>query len=583
MNRTAISIYHGRKGAQRSPISFSFPEPSPEQVVSKTTSGDGEQSWQCTSLGSAGIGLFLSYRQYRIMEPTTFILEPSEPVACLRLTHGDGSTIGFKGGKLLSATETPLDHIFWMGNRTMEFTLQPGDHFHLDLLIRPECLSHLSDRSQIMEIIDSSLDGEPSDPLGIPLFTEKLKGFVGELMGELDRGKPTAERFAQMCDCLILKCLGEDVEIPKVNYDPIEEDDLPTEEEQRRYHPTPEQQTLLDSMSSTGREGLEKRYLRVQRNLMKLKRIWKRLRRKIDLLSLIRSQEQSRTNGKYADLLMKAARFMAENNNLEGLEKQTKTLLRRAIGRCCTMAFSIRPPSIEEMDLCCHWTGRPIDLGQFMDTGSPADLLSLFFPGGALDTEPDTDPIHGEGLLLEQIRETFGFRRPSELAGRKDDDRPLEVVQTYNRLVERFTETLTAGEDGVTRSNLIRKLDAAFENDDLVALLQLEAESLGSEQDFLKEMDDDRLRYTVMAIEMERMEYLDLISDIEMEPGCTDMLLLKDLGNDLKRFRRAVSEEYSVNQDRYTGLMETMKKTEGNISIANLKELAKFVLTGKIK
>ncbi|MCT1526107.1 hypothetical protein [Sphingobacterium hotanense] len=173
---------------------------------------------------------------------------------------------------------------------------------------------------------------------------------------------------------------------------------------------------------------------------------------------------------------------------------------------------------MEEMDFCCHWTGRPVDLGKYMDMGSPADLFSLFFPDGALDTEQDNDPIHGDGLLLEQIRETFGFRRPSELAGRKDDDRPAEVVQTYNRLVAKFAETLTAGENGVTRSNLIRKLDAAYENDNLVALLQLEVESLGSEPDFLKEMDDDTLRYTVMAIEMERLEYLDLTSPLNFGP-----------------------------------------------------------------
>lgn len=457
--------------------------------------------WQCSSLGISGIGKYLSYRQYSISEPTTFTIEPSEPVVYLGILVGTGTFPEGEGNR-----DGPMglrwDRIFWLGERPIEFTLPEGEHYYLDLFVRPESLSHLSDRGQIMDLLEHPLSASRGDSGGMACgVNEETDSFLGEMLEELDMGKTTAERFGYLCDCLILKYLGEHVEVtpPEKREENDAQARTQRENVKRKYVPSMTERSILDPMVLEDRQGLEKRYHRTYKNLIKLKGKWRMQESRNRELRTIRSGLQDQFAGGRAELHMKVARFLAKAHRKGGLDSRTATLVRRGIVRACDIAFGLRPPSGTEMDFYSQWTSRPPHLGA-MDLGSPADFLSFMFPEGAIDSEPDLDPVRGTNLLIEQVRETFGFGHMSDFTGRTAGDRPIEVVETYKRLTERFVDTLRADGEGITRSNIIRELDAAYENDDLVSLLQIEVENLGGDPGFLVGMDDARLKLTIIPL-----------------------------------------------------------------------------------
>lgn len=298
-------------------------------------------------------------------------------------------------------------------------------------------------------------------------------------------------------------------------------------------------------------------------------------------LRTIRSGLQDQFAGGRAELHMKVARFLAKAHRKGGLDSRTATLVRRGIVRACDIAFGLRPPSGTEMDFYSQWTSRPPHLGA-MDLGSPADFLSFMFPEGAIDSEPDLDPVRGTNLLIEQVRETFGFGHMSDFTGRTAGDRPIEVVETYKRLTERFVDTLRADGEGITRSNIIRELDAAYENDDLVSLLQIEVENLGGDPGFLVGMDDARLKLTIMAIVIEGTSYLDLLADMEKDDGYADFRLFRSLGGEMDSFRQSIMGNLLARRRSEAELGEILAKATAG-DAGKIRTLASAVLRGKGK
>lgn len=256
MDKTVLSIYHGEKGKQRSPITFHFPEPKAGGKVHTGKGGDTGKGWQTRSLSAAGIGRLFCYRQYRVTQPVMFITEPSEPVVCLRIHVGKAAIFGYKGEKIPFQLDFMDSRIFWQGDRITENRLMEDEHTLVELYFRPECLSHLSGRKAVMDIIDQSLT-ERNGPIDQYVFNSsgELDAFLWNMLEEIDTRSTSVERFHYLCDCLLLLCLGEQLEVePRPETE--EEQAQKGKTEEKRYEPSPPEQEILSELQDTDRNGL---------------------------------------------------------------------------------------------------------------------------------------------------------------------------------------------------------------------------------------------------------------------------------------------------------------------------------------
>ncbi|MBD1420990.1 hypothetical protein [Sphingobacterium chuzhouense] len=544
MKKTVLSIYHGKKGKQRSPITFHFPEPDPRGSVHIGKLSDAGKGWQTRSLSAAGIGRLFCYRQYTVTQPATFITEPSEPAICLRIHVGKGAAFGYQEEKTRLQLDFMDNRIFWQGDRITENRLMEDEHTLVELYVRPECLSHLADRKAVMDIIDQSLT-ERNGPIDQYVFSGsgELDSFLWNMLEEIDTKSTSVERFHYLCDCLLLMCLGEKVEVePRPD---TEEEELSEEDSagDRRYEPSPSEQEILSELEGKDRNGLlgELHTLRAETDRLK-----QTVRRERELGKEVKGVAEAISRLPHEKLgkeYMKAAYLLAGWHKSKKIPAKNRKILKQAIVSSCESAFALRSPAMEEMDFYVEWSGRPY-ISAPMGADIMTDLLSLFLPPGAPKLTPMDETLRSGNLLLEQIREAFGFKSMSEIKGETAQDRPKEVVELYQRLMDHFCDTLDLGKEGeILRSDIVRELDAAYQQNDLLTLLQIEAENLAGDPDYIGRQDDERLRWLIVGLRSDRDNYRVMLEEMEESPAYHELQRFHRLGDDMEKFRRHLERD----------------------------------------
>ncbi|MGV6945470.1 hypothetical protein [Sphingobacterium kyonggiense] len=539
MKKTVLSLYHGEEGRKRSPITFHFPEPDPRSSVHIGRLSEAGKGWQTRSLSAAGNGRLFCYRQYRVARPVTFITEPSEPAICLRIHVGKGAAFGYQGEKTRLQLDFMDNRIFWQGDRITENRLMEDEHTLVELYVRPECLSHLADRKAVMDIIDQSLT-ERNGPIDQYVFNGagELDTFLWNMLEEIDTMSTSVERFHYLCDCLLLLCLGEKVTVePR----PDTEEERKSEKDKdgdKRYEPSPSEQEILSELEGMDRNGLLGELHMLLGETERLKQAVRR-ERELDIeVKGIAEAIRRLPHEKLGTEFMKAANLLAGWHNNKNMPAKSRKVLKRAIVSSCESAFELRSPSMEEMDFYVEWSGRPYvsaPIGADMMT----DLLSLFLPPDAPKLAPMDGTPRSGNLLMEQIREAFGFNSLSEIKGETAQDRPKEVVELYQSLMEHFCGTLDIGKDGaILRSDIVRELDAAYRENDLLTLLQIEAENLAADPDYIDRQADERLRWLIVTLRFDRDSLGELLREMEECPGYDDLQRFHRLGDDMEKFRR---------------------------------------------
>ncbi|MGN5955580.1 hypothetical protein ACP6L2_13290 [Sphingobacterium lactis] len=539
MKKTVLSIYHGEKGKQRSPITFHFPEPGPGGSVHIGKLSDAGKGWQTRSLSAAGIGRLFCYRQYRVTQSVTFITEPSEPAICLRIHVGKGAAFGYQGEKTHLQLDFMDNRIFWQGDRITENRLMEDEHTLVELYFRPECLSHLADRNTVMDIIDQSLT-ERNGPIDQYVFSSsgELDSFLWSMLEEIDTKSTSVERFHYLCDCLLLMCLGEKVEVeprPDKEEEGLSEKDRAGD---RRYEPSPPEQEILSELEGADRNGLLEELGTLLTETDRLKQTVRRERELDSEVKGIAETVRRLPFEKLGTQYMKAAYLLAGWYKSKEITAKNRKLLKQAIVSSCESAFGLRLPAMEEMDFYVEWSGRPYVSGP-MGADMMTDLLSLFLPPDAPKLTPMDGTPRSGNLLLEQIREAFGFKSMSEIKGETANDRPKEVVELYQRLMDHFCDTLDFGKEGeIRRSDIVRELDSAYQENDLLTLLQIEAENLAGDPDYIGGQDDNRLRWLIVALRSDRGNYREMLREMEESPAYHDLQSFHRLGGDMEKFRR---------------------------------------------
>jgi len=127
----------------------------------------------------------------------------------------------------------------------------------------------------------------------------------------------------------------------------------------------------------------------------------------------------------------------------------------------------------------------------------------------------------------------------SEIKGETAKDKPKEVVELYQALMEHFCDTLDLGKAGdIQRSDIVRELDAAYQENNLLTLLQIEAENLAGDPDYIGRQADDRLRWLIVGLRSDRDNYREMLEEMEESPAYDNLQRFHRLGDDREKFRR---------------------------------------------
>lgn len=578
MENSMLSCYHREKGSLRPPIPFNFPEPEPGSKVHITKIADSGEGWWTTCLSASGIGRLFCFRRYRVTQPVTFLSETSEPAICLRLYAGEGSSLRYRGVNEDLKLGFRDNRLFWQGDRVIENQKVPNVHTLVELYFRPECLLHLGNKHLVRDLINQSLS-ESSGSLDNYVFncSEELDVFLRKMLGEIDLDNISTKRFEYLCDSLLLMCLGENIEVQSRQN---AENELAAEKQkvmERRYEPSPSEKQILVEFEGIPRTELLAHVSSLHRKLETLRKrvtleqgIWREAKRVADGIRKLPLE-------RLANVYMEAAYFLADWIKMRKT-KGIKELLKLAIIKACEDTFELKLATPDEMQFYMRWSRKPY-VATTGDTGKLIDLLTGVLPPGAVNFDIRDGDLRNSNLLIEQIGESLKFNKPYDFTSEAAKDKPKEVVELYQILMEHFCQTLEMRDGTLRRSKIVRELDAAYEYNDLVALLQVEAEYFAGDAEYIGLQDDEKLVWLIVALRFGTEDHSLWLQEMKEDRVYHDLQRFHRLGNDMDKFssfirKNAEGVEEAAKELAY--IIDDIRSfpTEGKVVV-----LAEFILS----
>jgi len=577
MNNSALFITHLAESEKESPMRILFSEPQLHEQAILFKSGNSGKGWQNMHLGAIGIGRYLSYRIYDIKETTLFTTKVSEPVICLSIRWGDGSNIRLSTEHPNHIIDVARNFLFWQGCCKVEQELLIGKHAHVDIFFKSECLANLSHHPIINQLLEQAAT-LPNGNIGQFEIaeSEQLEAIIMKVIEEIELYKITAERFAYLCDSLLLLAIGEDITITPPENEIKKERNL--SERQFFYKPKAAEQKMLDEVKNMDRATLLMKYhhlFNIVAEKQKLQEIEIELHKTVKKHAIkIWGNEKEAL----AYLYLGASGIFEAEYDKGTTSEEEKLLIKKAIVKACDLSFELKDPTLQDMVYYMRWSENDPKIGE-LDELQIKNFMNVLIPNNTIDF--NTDPSHrGNTLLLEQIKEAFGIRPMSDIMGIEPKDKPKEIVELHKRLTNHCVDTLELNsETGVKRSDIIRELDSAYEYDDLVRLLQIEIEQLCDELGYVERQDEEKLKWLIVALKRTDQECDEFLAELKMARKYYDLQLFHSLGNNLAKFKKEIRNQ--ANKTYESGLAlagEIRKVISGNGEPKYILELAQYIL-----
>lgn len=580
MNKKALYLEHYAVGQRRSPFQIHFPESKEKLLTMKGT--DAGEGWEKRGMELCGTGWLLCYREYTVSKPTVFATKVSEPVIAVRVQVTNESFSGFEDDPANLWMEDDCC-LYWMGDRVLETRLLPGEHCHIELYTRPENLGRLAENDNIMKLLEQSQSNNGQEGMPTPFkATSALEDFLmHKMMHEVIAEKLEMDRFHYLCECFLLMCCGESVALTPPDTE-IWHKATEVEAVTQRHEPRTidlfdeEDKELVEKMALLTRDQLVRKFRRLRPKVAALRNLWDEARTMAGTLDRLFAEEKKVQEDVFADAFMEQALFFAASYDLEDMTESQRTLVKRALVRCCEYAFVYRIPSTEEAEFYVKWAGRPF-ISQSLKPETFFGMLADLMPEVELDLSDVDGSLQGNRLMHEQINEAFGFRPMSHFTGENAADKPQELVDLYQKLIAHLSDTLDLdSSEGVERSNVVRILDNAYEYNDYMMMLQIELDHFGDKRGYVGRQDDERLTHLVAALEFAKDELLALLYSLKRTSAVYSLYLMMD--RDIGRVKDSMAEDTKMAAELSRILLPAIKKRYGKIPVRKVVDLANRLL-----
>ncbi|MDR2270386.1 MAG: hypothetical protein LBF27_05705 [Sphingobacterium sp.] len=436
---------------------------------------------------------------------------PAQPVVAFHI-QVSGDCLARVGNRQEESRYTKGQcRLFWQNDHTLEYILIPTESDHFDLYIRPGHLLDMADRYPVLREFAMAVATSSSSDIQffIDRIDQQLLDSIDEILREVKNYQVSDQRFTHLCECLLLQWLDIPVEVEgqptgavKRTFDSAFahlEDDVFSEEQNShlwtiaRYY---NRNQLIDNFYEAKQE-----YLRLKQDRAESKALEKEVK-----------ACYHRVMGESADLLAEAyfwiAQQLDEQKERFSLTEGEKQTLAEAIITVCDRSFELRTPSADQLELYTSYTGQPYagDLG-LQEFGR---ILNRIVPN--LDLPPDKlDESKEGGAIMDQyLQDRLGFTPLSHFTEKGEMDKPPKVVELYHTLMQRMTDELMITDTGdIKKSDLIRILDHAYQQNDVIMLLLFEIDHLTDQEDYVKSQKFNKISAWLMVLDEANEKWYD--------------------------------------------------------------------------
>jgi len=439
---------------------------------------------------------------YMVNEQTVYTI-PAEPVVTFHIQLYEDCLLRFSHEQEQSRDTEGQCRLFWQNDQVMAHEPAQNESDYLDLYIRPRHLLEMADRYPILS--ELAMDVATKAPGSLDFFVgradQQLLDSIDSMLVEVKNYQVSDHRFTHLCECLLLRCMGI----------PISVEPPPTNAVKRTFDSafanledgvfSEEQNSNLWSIARYyNRNQLIDKFYEFKEEYLGLKEV----RAKSKALTQEVKACYHRVMGDSADLLAETYFWVAQQLDeqmkrftLTGGEKQT---LDEAIITVCDQSFELRIPSADQLEFYTSYTRQPYagDLGM-QEFGR---ILNMVFPD--LDLPLDKlDESKESGAIMDQyLQDRLGFTPLSHFTEKGEMDKPPKVIELYHTLMQRMTDELTITDTGdIKKSDLIRILDHAYQQNDVIMLLLFEIDHLTDQEDYVKSQKFNKISAWVMVLE----------------------------------------------------------------------------------
>ncbi|RKO72580.1 hypothetical protein D7322_07240 [Sphingobacterium puteale] len=329
----------------------------------------------------------------------------------------------------------------------------------------------------------------------------QLLNSIDDLLFEVKNYQVSDQRFTHLCECLLLQCLDIPVSVQPPPADAIKrtfdsafahlEDDVFSEEQKnclriiaRCYN----RNQLIENFYEAKRE-----YLRLKQSRAKSKALEKEVR-----------ACYHRVMGESADRLAEAYFWMAEQLDEQmkrfSLAEGEKQTVAEAIITVCDQSFELCTPGAAQLEFYTSYTNQPYagDLG-LEEFGR---ILNMVVPNLDLPLDKLDESKEGGAIMDQYLQDHLGFTPLSHFTEKGERDKPPKVVELYHTLMQRMTDELTITDTGdIQKSDLIRILDHAYQQNDVNMLLMFEIDHLTDQEDYVKSQKFNKICVWLMMLD----------------------------------------------------------------------------------
>jgi len=428
---------------------------------------------------------------------------PAQPVVTLHVQVSDNSLIRFANRQTQNLYTERQCRLFWQNGNPQEYVIPAAESDHFTLFFRPSYFLHMADRYPILRKLADQVASSSQDGLDFLVgeVDKSQLNFIDDILREVKNYQVSNERFSYLCECLLLQCMNVPVNVEprptgsvKRTFDSAFADladDIFSEDQRSRlggivryYH----RNQLIDKFYEFKQEYLE----------LKADRIRHR-----ELEQAIQACYHE-VMGDSADLLAETYFWMAqqlhEHKKRFTLSEHEEQTLAQAIITVCDQCFELCEPNGDQLEFYTGYTRRPFvgDLGM-QEFGQ---ILNMFVPDMDLPLEK-LDGSRESGAILDQyLQDRLGFKPLSHFTEKGEEDKPPKVVELYHTLMQRMTDEFTITDTcDIKKSDLIRILDHAYQQNDLIMLLLFEIDHMTHQMSYVKSQKFNKISAWVMALE----------------------------------------------------------------------------------
>lgn len=428
---------------------------------------------------------------------------PAQPVVTFHIQVSEYCLTRFANGQEQSRYTMGQCRLFWQNDQTLEYVLPPTESDYFDLYIRPDHLLDMADRYPVLRQFAMAVATSSTSDMDffVGRADQQLLDSIDEMLLEVNRYQVSDQRFTHLCECLLLQCLDIPVTVEPQPIDAIKrtfdsafahlEDDVFSDEQKnclriiaRCYN----RNQLIDNFYEAKQE-----YLRLKQNRAESKALEKEVK-----------ACYHRVMGESADRLAEAYFWMAEQLDEQmkrfSLTKGEKQTVAEAIITVCDQSFELCTPGADQLEFYTSYTNQPYagDLG-LEEFGR---ILNMVVPNLDLPLDKLDESKEGGAIMDQYLQDHLGFTPLSHFTEKGERDKPPKVVELYHMLMQRMTDELTITDTGdIQKSDLIRILDHAYQQNDVNMLLMFEIDHLTDQEDYVKSQKFNKICVWLMMLD----------------------------------------------------------------------------------